>query len=83
MKIVLDLQGAQSESRFRGIGRYSLGLAEAFVKLRNWLSLGDAVPELYRSEVAHLAAKLRPALGCDVESSLVPFVAERGRNKVI
>lgn len=27
MRIVIDLQGAQSESRFRGIGRYSLALA--------------------------------------------------------
>lgn len=27
MRIVIDLQGAQSESRYRGIGRYSLALA--------------------------------------------------------
>ena len=32
MKIVIDLQGAQSHSRFRGIGRYSLALAIALVK---------------------------------------------------
>ena len=31
MKIVLDLQGAQSNSRHRGIGRYSLSMAKAFV----------------------------------------------------
>jgi glycosyltransferase involved in cell wall biosynthesis len=31
MRIVIDLQGAQSESRFRGIGRYSLSLAEAII----------------------------------------------------
>jgi glycosyltransferase involved in cell wall biosynthesis len=30
MKIVLDLQGAQSHSRFRGIGRYTLSMAKAF-----------------------------------------------------
>ncbi len=29
MRIVLDLQGAQTESRYRGIGRYSLSLARA------------------------------------------------------
>lgn len=29
MRIVMDLQGAQSESRFRGIGRYTLSLALA------------------------------------------------------
>ena len=32
MRIVLDLQGAQSESRFRGIGRYSLALADAMIR---------------------------------------------------
>lgn len=30
MKIVLDLQGTQSNSRYRGIGRYSLSMAKAF-----------------------------------------------------
>ena len=30
MKIVLDLQGAQSHSRHRGIGRYTLSMAKAF-----------------------------------------------------
>ncbi|MDE2463146.1 MAG: glycosyltransferase [Alphaproteobacteria bacterium] len=34
MRIVLDLQGAQSASRFRGIGRYSLALAQAIVRNR-------------------------------------------------
>lgn len=32
MRIVVDLQGAQNESRFRGIGRYSLSLARAMAK---------------------------------------------------
>jgi hypothetical protein len=32
MRIVIDLQGAQTESRFRGIGRYSLSLALALVR---------------------------------------------------
>ncbi|MGV0961281.1 MAG: glycosyltransferase family 4 protein [Limnohabitans sp.] len=29
MRIVIDMQGAQTESRFRGIGRYSLSLTQA------------------------------------------------------
>lgn len=33
MRIVIDLQGAQTESRYRGIGRYSLSLAKAMVKI--------------------------------------------------
>ena len=32
MRIVIDLQGAQSESRFRGIGRYSLSLTKAILR---------------------------------------------------
>lgn len=32
MRLVIDLQGAQSESRYRGIGRYSLSLALAMVQ---------------------------------------------------
>jgi glycosyltransferase involved in cell wall biosynthesis len=34
MRIVIDLQGAQSESRFRGIGRYSLSLTQAILRQR-------------------------------------------------
>ncbi|WP_323615318.1 glycosyltransferase family 1 protein [Pseudomonas putida] len=32
MRIVIDMQGAQTESRFRGIGRYSLALAQGIVR---------------------------------------------------
>lgn len=32
MRIVIDMQGAQTESRFRGIGRYSLSLTHAIVR---------------------------------------------------
>ncbi|MEY4503997.1 MAG: hypothetical protein RL154_289, partial [Pseudomonadota bacterium] len=32
MRIAIDLQGAQSESRFRGIGRYTLALAQHIAK---------------------------------------------------
>jgi glycosyltransferase involved in cell wall biosynthesis len=32
MRIVIDLQGAQTGSRFRGIGRYSLSLVEGMVR---------------------------------------------------
>lgn len=34
MRIVIDMQGAQTESRFRGIGRYTLSLARAIVRNR-------------------------------------------------
>ncbi len=34
MRIVIDMQGAQTESRHRGIGRYTLSLALALVKIK-------------------------------------------------
>lgn len=34
MRIVIDMQGAQSESRFRGIGRYTMDFAQAVVRNR-------------------------------------------------
>ena len=34
MRIVIDLQGAQSNSRFRGIGRYSLALTQGLIQNR-------------------------------------------------
>ena len=48
MRIVIDLQGAQSESRFRGIGRYSLALALGVARNAGphevWLLLNAALP---------------------------------------
>lgn len=34
MRIVIDMQGAQTESRFRGIGRYTMSVAQAVVRNR-------------------------------------------------
>jgi glycosyltransferase involved in cell wall biosynthesis len=34
MRIVIDMQGAQTESRYRGIGRYTLSLAQAITRNR-------------------------------------------------
>ncbi|MGY2339210.1 glycosyltransferase family 4 protein [Pseudomonas sp. SDO5532_S415] len=49
MRIVIDLQGAQSESRYRGIGRYSLSLALAMARNAGeheiWLALNSRMPE--------------------------------------
>jgi glycosyltransferase involved in cell wall biosynthesis len=49
MKIVLDLQGAQSHSRHRGIGRYSLSMAKAFATEAGhhelWLALNGRQDE--------------------------------------
>ncbi|MES2998381.1 MAG: glycosyltransferase [Pseudomonadota bacterium] len=53
MKIVIDLQAAQSESRLRGIGRYSLSLAKAIAKNPGkhdiWLALNSCFPDTIES----------------------------------
>ncbi|MDO8773939.1 MAG: glycosyltransferase family 1 protein [Burkholderiaceae bacterium] len=49
MRILIDLQGAQCDSRFRGIGRYSLSLALAMARNPGghevWLALSAAFPQ--------------------------------------
>ena len=49
MRILIDLQGAQGDSRFRGIGRYSLSLALAMARNAKgheiWLALSAAFPQ--------------------------------------
>lgn len=49
MRIVIDMQGAQSESRFRGIGRYSLEFAKSVARNRSShdviLALNGALPD--------------------------------------
>lgn len=49
MRIVIDLQGAQTESRFRGIGRYSLSIALGLARNAGpheiWLALNASFPE--------------------------------------
>ena len=53
MRIVIDMQGAQSVSRYRGIGRYSLSLALAIARNANhhdiWLVLNAGFPESINS----------------------------------
>jgi glycosyltransferase involved in cell wall biosynthesis len=49
MRIVIDMQGAQTESRFRGIGRYSRSFVQALVREAREhevvLALNEAFPE--------------------------------------
>src|SRR5690606_6815221 len=49
MRILIDLQGAQTESRFRGIGRYSMSLAQGMAKEAGdhevWVCLNSMMPE--------------------------------------
>ena len=60
MRILIDLQGCQSGSRFGGIGRYSMSLAKAMVRLHSrhefCLLLNSRLPNenLIRAEFADL-----------------------------
>ena len=49
MRLMIDLQGAQSASRFRGIGRYTLALVDSLLALKTnheiILLLNGGLPE--------------------------------------
>lgn len=53
MRLLIDMQGAQTGSRFRGIGRYTLSLVKEIVKNRGdheiLLLFNSFVPETYKS----------------------------------
>ncbi len=53
MRIVIDMQGAQTESRFRGVGRYTLSFAQAILRNRKehevYLALSGLFPDTIAS----------------------------------
>ena len=64
MRILIDLQGAQTESRFRGIGRYSLSIAQAIARNAGrhevWLALSGAFPDSVNDLRAAFAGLVPP-----------------------
>lgn len=62
MRIVIDLQGAQTESRFRGIGRYSLAFARAVVKHRGDHEVILALNGMLGESVDQIRAVFEPLL---------------------
>ena len=54
MRIIIDLQGAQSESRFRGIGRYSISLAKAIVRNRGTHEFFILLNELFPDTIEEI-----------------------------
>jgi glycosyltransferase involved in cell wall biosynthesis/ADP-heptose:LPS heptosyltransferase len=81
MRLVIDLQGAQTGSRYRGIGRYSLSLAKGIASVRGKheviVALSDLFPETIdpiRAEFADLlppeCVRIWHAVGptCEVDS---------------
>lgn len=65
MKIVIDMQGAQSVSRCRGVGRYSMALTQAIVKLKGQheilLALNGAFEESTQVLREHFLNYLSPS----------------------
>jgi len=56
MRIVIDMQGAQTESRFRGIGRYTLSLAQAIVRNRGEHEIILALSGLFSDTIEPIRA---------------------------
>lgn len=57
MRIVIDLQAAQSKSRHRGIGRYSLSLAKAMVRSRGQHEIIIALSGLFPETIEPIRAE--------------------------
>lgn len=62
MRIVIDLQGAQTESRFRGIGRYTLSLAQAIVRNRGEHEIIIVLNGLLQDTIEPIRAAFHPLL---------------------
>lgn len=62
MRIVIDLQGAQTGSRHRGIGRYSLSLAQAMVQNRGHHEVIIALNGLFPNTIEPIRASFEGML---------------------
>ena len=62
MRILIDLQGAQTGSRFRGIGRYSLGLTKAIVRNRGEHEVLILLNGLFAEEIDDVKIQFSPYL---------------------
>lgn len=62
MRIVIDLQGAQTDSRFRGIGRYAMNFAKALVRNRDGHEIIIALNALFPDTIGPIREMFRDAL---------------------
>jgi glycosyltransferase involved in cell wall biosynthesis len=62
MRIAIDLQGAQTESRFRGIGRYSLSLALAIARERGEHEIIIVLSGLFPESIETIRAQFEDLL---------------------
>lgn len=84
MRIVIDLQGAQTDSRFRGIGRYSLAISKAIAALKAHhevlIVLNASFPETIEP-IRKEFADLLPYENIRVFDSLYPTRESQPENK--
>ena len=57
MRIVIDMQGAQTESRYRGIGRYTMSFAQAIVRNRGEHDIILALNGLFPDTIEPIRSK--------------------------
>ena len=62
MRIVIDLQGAQTESRFRGIGRYTLAFAQGVLRNRGEHEILLVLSGLFPDTIEPIRAAFRGLL---------------------
>lgn len=65
MRIVIDLQGAQTESRFRGIGRYSIAIARAIIRNNNRHEVFIALSAMLGESITDVKAQFADLLPAD------------------
>ena len=84
MRIVIDLQGAQSGSRYRGIGRYSISLAKAVVRNCDRHEVFIVLNGVLRESIEDIRASFRDILPIEnifVFSVLEPVAGLENKNK--
>ena len=65
MKIVIDMQGAQAQSRKRGIGRYTLALVRGLVRQRGQHQLVLLLNRRFKESCDSLIEEFAPQIGRD------------------
>ena len=83
MRIVIDMQGAQTESRFRGIGRHTISLSQAIARNRGEheviLALSGAFPDTIEP-IRAIFDGLLPQESIHIWNAPVPVAEENAAN---
>jgi glycosyltransferase involved in cell wall biosynthesis/ADP-heptose:LPS heptosyltransferase len=98
IRIVIDMQGAQTESRFRGIGRYTMSLVQAIVRNKGDHEIILVLNDLFQDTIEPIRATfgkllpqenirvfyvIGPTRECDPDNFEIRAVAESVREAFI